>query len=309
MYKVDLASFNSIITSGDPCLSPGADNFPLHGMKSSSSVNSLNSQLKAAFSSPGAFDLPSISQNTLKTRVSVSLQESQLKLNSFVKSPVIDLINLNENARMVWNSLGVSNQCSWAQLSHALLQYFKTFASFERLLESQDLKFLLAKLNPNNNNDLEASRIMISLEQFEKFWPWFEQICTMISFILPLWVARTCNPDTPNNTTYLIHGFISKSKVIELLASVINVDGTFILRFSESRLGCLAVSYVDSGKFVHSLIEWFPDGFVVEIENKKKVKYPDLTELILKCKMFSNLFPNVNKNNAFTLVFADSSPD
>lgn len=88
-------------------------------------------------------------------------------------------------------------------------------------------------------------------------------------------------------------------------------SGVFLLRFSDSKPGQIAISYTDSktqdtsenneihGIIVsHCLVDITLDGYTLSLANTER-KYDTLKELLTDCKKLKKFYPNTPKATAF----------
>jgi len=95
----------------------------------------------------------------------------------------------------------------------------------------------------------------------------------------------------------LIYGLLSRDDATLNLKG--KAVGTFLLRFSDSNPGCIAVAFVDDNKQVaHALIRPEQQGFRILLADGDKL-YSSFPELIMKCRKLTILFPDVPKADAF----------
>ncbi|KAL4156576.1 hypothetical protein PRNP1_005606 [Phytophthora ramorum] len=140
----------------------------------------------------------------------------------------------------------------------------------------------------------------VSLHMFAAFWAWFRPLVDCILFSA-LW---------PHTEPRLLHGFLSKGACVSMLERA--PPGTFLLRFSETRLRCLVVAYVRDDQCVQFVpVTWQPEreGWFVALQGESNaggaesngVTFPTLQELILSVNVLKFLFPQTPKEAAFTL--------
>jgi hypothetical protein len=114
--------------------------------------------------------------------------------------------------------------------------------------------------------------------------------------------------------TPVVHGFIARDLAQSMLAQC--VVGTFILRFSDSNSGCLAIAYVmpvaaagGARKIDHFLIKLTPRGYALTLANKTELVYPTLSELLLKCQLLQFVYPGFDKRDIFQGGSDPAMPD
>ncbi|XP_034103397.1 signal transducer and transcription activator-like [Drosophila albomicans] len=137
----------------------------------------------------------------------------------------------------------VSDYGTWLELSTALNMKFT--ACTQRPLTADNLAFLHEKLvgrrfayitwNEFCKNPLPECRFT--------FWEWFYSVMRLIkNHLMPLWKAN------------LITGFFTKDRTqCELHCAE---PGTFLLRFSESKLGGISIAYVNEEQAITMLSPW-----------------------------------------------------
>ncbi|GMF46403.1 unnamed protein product [Phytophthora fragariaefolia] len=140
----------------------------------------------------------------------------------------------------------------------------------------------------------------VSLRMFSSFWGWFRPLVDCIVFSA-LW---------PHTEPRLLHGFLSKGACVSMLERA--PPGTFLLRFSETRLRCLVIAYVRDDRCVQFVpVTLQPDrgGWFVALQGEAAgegaecngVTFPTLQELILSVNVLKFLFPQSPKEAVFTL--------
>jgi len=102
----------------------------------------------------------------------------------------------------------------------------------QRSLSFQDLCFIyFTKFEIYNT--APSSTTIISVKQYEEFWSWFGPYLFKIRcqrYFLDLWLRG------------LICGFVNRNEAVQVLSQT-KIPGTFIIRFSESFPGILAIAY------------------------------------------------------------------
>ncbi|OWZ20348.1 hypothetical protein PHMEG_0005243 [Phytophthora megakarya] len=139
----------------------------------------------------------------------------------------------------------------------------------------------------------------VSLRMFAAFWAWFRPLVDCILYST-LW---------PHTEPRLLHGFLSKGACVSMLERA--PPGTFLLRFSETRVRCLVIAYVRDDQYVQFVpVTWQPvrGGWFVALQGETNsdaesngVTFPSLQELILSVNVLKFLFPHTLKAAAFTL--------
>ncbi|CAI5703722.1 unnamed protein product [Peronospora effusa] len=141
----------------------------------------------------------------------------------------------------------------------------------------------------------------VTLHMFAAFWAWFRPLVDCILYST-LW---------PHTEPRLLHGLLSKGDCIRMLERA--PPGTFLLRFSETRIRCLVIAYVREDLCVQFVpVTWHPErnGWFVALEAEVRktddsenngVTFSTLQELILSVNVLKFLFPQTPKGVAFTL--------
>lgn len=192
-------------------------------------------------------------------RMTVVINNSPITVST-LSSPVVVIVHVNQEpqacATIMWDNafseIGrdlfvVPDRVPWIKLSEAL--YLNCFAETKRGFTDSNRYFLYEKFFPNHNMIPEAE---ISWTKFCKdelpgfpftFWQWFYKIMKLIKErLLEPWNAD------------LIEGFISKAATTEKLQS--RPPGTFLLRFSDSIIGAITISYVNEYHQVDHILPW-----------------------------------------------------
>lgn len=145
-------------------------------------------------------------------------------------------------------------------------------------------------VNNNNSNVCKT----VSWEQFAKttlpmraftFFEWFYRALILVrEQLLSLY------------TDGLVHGFISSEHAEGLLLNC--VDGTFLIRFSETYCGAISVAYVEGRRF-DKLFPW-------DIDRLRKISLPHT----VKCSDFLlYLYPNIPKDDVFCKYYVTNQDD
>ncbi|XP_062138989.1 signal transducer and transcription activator-like [Drosophila sulfurigaster albostrigata] len=138
----------------------------------------------------------------------------------------------------------VSDYATWLELSIALNMKFT--ACTQRPLTADNLAFLHEKLMDRRFDAYITWNTFCKNRLPEctfTFWEWFYSVMKLIKdHLMPLWKAN------------LITGFITKDRTqCELLCAE---PGTFLLRFSESKLGAISIAYVNDQQAITMLSPW-----------------------------------------------------
>lgn len=184
---------------------------------------------------------------------------------------------------------------SWAELAAALSAKWRKDVGV--YLEEHHLEFIATMVpnsNNNNNNQLQQHPNSVSWEQFAKipmpardftFFEWFYRSLILVrEQLLSLY------------TDGLVHGFISSEVAEALLLDC--VDGTFLLRFSETYCGAISVAYVTERRFA-KLFPW-------DLDRLRKISLAHT----VKCSNFLlYLYPNVPKDEVFCKYYVTGEDD
>lgn len=170
----------------------------------------------------------------------------------------------------------VQNTVEWSKLRKVLSEKFcKDVGTYLRM---EHLDFLYRMIPEKTNTTT------ISWEQFAKislpmrnftFFEWFYKTLVLVREQLSL---MYCDE--------LIHGFISSDLAEKLLQNC--VDGTFLIRFSETICGAISITYKNNGE-IYKSIPWELD----------KLKNIHLSNTIKNTNKWQYLYPNKPKNEAF----------
>jgi len=176
-----------------------------------------------------------------------------------------------------WENIG-TNEVDWTVLEKEIIKHFNQhalkYAKSYRSLSKDDLTAIRTQLE-------EGKRFgKISYTAVKKRWHWFitlERIVQKIGYVWWQEEPRLCQ------------GIVSRTTSEHLLQG--QPKGTFILRFSESQAGFIAVDYVHSRRgVVHTLIDANGSRFKsFERVHDKNVEreHDTLPELIMSLSFFS----------------------
>ncbi|XP_060665175.1 signal transducer and transcription activator-like [Drosophila nasuta] len=149
----------------------------------------------------------------------------------------------NAFANVLRDPFVVSHYATWLELSAVLNMKFT--ACTQRQLTADNLAFLHEKLMGRRFAYITWNEFCKNPlpERTFTFWEWFYSVMKLIKdHLMPLWKAN------------LITGFITKHRTqFELLCAE---PGTFLLRFSESKLGGISIAYVNEQQSVTMLSPW-----------------------------------------------------
>uniref|UniRef100_A0A8C5PAU2 Signal transducer and activator of transcription n=1 Tax=Leptobrachium leishanense TaxID=445787 RepID=A0A8C5PAU2_9ANUR len=233
-----------------------------------------------------------------------------LKLNlEAVTLPFVVISNMSQFigawASILWFNLVSPNpkdltffskppSASWMLLAEALSWQFSCCT--KRGLNPEQLRMLGKKLcgtAPTQDSTVPWSKF--SKENMPKFpftfWTWFDAILSLVKLHLEnIW-----------NDGYVM-GFLSRNKEEELLKT--KMDGTFLLRFSESipegGITCSWVEHQENGTYAIRSVEPY---------TKRELSHIPLTEIIRKYQLMADenipenplkyLYPDIPKDRAF----------
>ena len=175
----------------------------------------------------------------------------------------------------------------WARVGEVLNMKFRAAVGSE--LNQEDLRFLAGKVFQNfsiSNYD----NLLLTFSQFSKdpllernftFWEWFYAI---------LKVTRDHLKDLWNKDNRVIYGFISRKKAEDLLVS--RPNGTFLLRYSDSELGCVSIAYVTEDRAGPAIL-------MIKPFNCRDLTIRSLVDRINDLKHLIYLYPDIPKNLVF----------
>ncbi|CAN0568869.1 unnamed protein product, partial [Ectocarpus sp. 12 AP-2014] len=142
----------------------------------------------------------------------------------------------------------------------------------------------------------------ISVEAFAKFSQWWARLMATLGIIRSDW-ART--------RPVRVHGFMSRVASKRLLMQ--RECGTFLLRFSESKMGALVISFTQPSVSVsrlsrvprslsvkHSLVEVKRGGrCCIQAEKGGMRCYASLHDFVRRIPELKKLYPDIPKEEAF----------
>jgi len=188
-----------------------------------------------------------------------------------------------------WENIG-TEEVDWSILEKELIKHFNQhalqYAKSYRSLSKDDLNAIRTQLEEGKKFG------KITFNAVKKRWHWFitlERVVQKIGYVWWQEEPRLCQ------------GIVSRSTSEQMLRG--QPKGTFILRFSESQAGFIAVDYVHSRRgVVHTLIDANGSRFKsferVHDRNIER-EYDTLPELILSLSFFRYVYPNINKKDVF----------
>eukprot|EP00456_Euglypha_rotunda_P092647 TRINITY_DN9763_c0_g1_i9.p1 TRINITY_DN9763_c0_g1~~TRINITY_DN9763_c0_g1_i9.p1 ORF type:complete len:614 (+),score=88.17 TRINITY_DN9763_c0_g1_i9:146-1843(+) len=141
-----------------------------------------------------------------------------------VSAPVS--FNLSGDAAVLWAQQFANRpSVAWHEFKPFISDFFVEAAKVHyRPLSEKDLEVIKSKV--------EVQSGVITKGSFFAFWPWMKASIATVALIRSEWCK-----DNPR----LIRGFISKETAVSLLTEENSQPGTFILRFSDSSPGQIAV--------------------------------------------------------------------
>lgn len=170
--------------------------------------------------------------------------------------PVVVIVHGNQEphawATVTWHNAFASpddllyqvpEKVSWRELGHVLSEKFRTCAG--RGLSKNNLDYLATKVarGPVDSDDVIITWNLFAKEPLPErsftFWEWFHSILKLTKeHLRELW-----NDDR-------IYGFVGKQNCVDLLLGShyheAKINGTFLLRYSETELGGITIAWVSS---------------------------------------------------------------
>jgi len=172
-------------------------------------------------------------------------------------------------------------EISWSQLCNTLQRHFlratrQAPTKPDRYLSRLDFQYFHCKFF--------GSKDIINLENFQRFWDWFGKSLQALRYqrhIKEMWQEG------------IIYGYMSKESVQD---SLLNQEpGVFLLRFSESQPGQLAIGYVGvMGDLKHYLI--IPQDIPPKKSFAEFLAESCQFLTLLQCTGFSNNKPSFKKS-------------
>jgi len=147
----------------------------------------------------------------------------------------------------------------------------------ERQLKRSEVEFLNKRMSskPIKNG-------IVTFELFKKFCKWWAP--TLATLI-------TLSSEWQREEPLILHGFISRAEAEGLLSEC--KEGYFLVRFSESRAGWLALSFNEKKRNAirrdHCLVSLDREGFTLFFGMDLKRTYETLGELVQKCRKLVKL--------------------
>lgn len=196
-----------------------------------------------------------------------------------------------------------SAEVSWGRLCEAIGRYFvrQVPGARDRPLQSSDFDLFASdealwsrEDGPSpkraaERQDGRVSDVLISRRKLTPFWRWFWQAATTLRRT-PAWSTGASG----------FAGFMRKDKALNLLSCA--EPGTFLVRFSTSKPGALAIHYVATsrsrrGQVVSGIVNVSRAG-ALSVENGRQT-FHDLDDLVLSTEQLRFLHPKVRKEDVF----------
>lgn len=138
------------------------------------------------------------------------------------------------------------------------------------------------------------SEVLISRKKLKPFWAWFWQAATTLRRT-PVWSKGEAGPASG------FAGFMRKDVALGLLSRA--APGTFLVRFSTSKPGALAIHYMATsrsrrGTVVSGIVNVSKAG-ALSVENGTQT-FHDLDDLVLSTEQLRFIHPNVRKEDVFS---------
>ena len=241
-------------SSGD--ILNGLGNMEFHAATRQVSVTFRNLQLKRIKRTEKK-GTESVMEEKFSVLFWTEFQVGELKFQVWTLSlPVVVIVHGNQEpqalATITWDNafaewgrppFRVPDKVSWAKMAEALNIKWTSQCGTNRSLTNDNIYYLACKAfrNPHLHRD-EFKNLVISWSQFCReplpdrsftFWEWFYRIMILTSNHLK----------GPWSEGYIM-GFVSKQEVEQILLDNLMVNGTFILRFSDSEIGGITIAYV-----------------------------------------------------------------
>lgn len=205
---------------------------------------------------------------------------------------------------------GKEGEVTWGRLCVAIGRYFerKVPGARERPLESRDFDLFAsdAALWRRKDGSLvsqaerkgfaSVSEMSVSRERLETFWLWFWQAVTTLCST-SAWSTGGLRGRAPG-----FAGFMRKDEALARLSG--KEPGTFLIRFSMSERGALAVHYTSTsrgrrrGELVGVIVQVSSAGELSIRDGKRP--YHDLDDLVLSLEQLRFLHPDVRKDDVFS---------
>ena len=135
---------------------------------------------------------------------------------------------------------------------------------------------------------------IVTFQHFKKFCKWWAPTLTTLITVSGEW--QSTDP-------VLVHGFVGRAAAEALLKA--EKGGVFLIRFSESRPGWLAITFNEKpshGTPDHCLVEVTQTGFTLLFKDKAKHTHPTLSSLVDRCPKLETLAGGNARKEAFASV-------
>ncbi|KAK7132393.1 hypothetical protein R3I93_018817 [Phoxinus phoxinus] len=244
------------------------------------------------------------------TEINITGCESPYSIQT-ISLPVVVIVHgsqeINAMATIIWDCafsepnripFVIPERVPWNQMCEALNSKFMSEVQTTRALDAYNRHFLAQKIFDQTDISEDFGNMLVSWAQFNKevlpgrnftFWQWFEGVIELTKKCLrDYWTAG------------LIFGFIGKQHIHRLLQSKVN--GTFLLRFSDSEMGGITIAYVgpiDNGGRKVQNIQPF---------TKKDLDSAGLGDRIRDISCIDYVYPDLLKTEVFKQFFTVLSP-
>ncbi len=184
------------------------------------------------------------------------------------ENEALRVLNGNEIGAKLWMTICVENEQKFAvksYLAEAITD--RLWETTNRNLQDSEQNFIKSLLPKDH----------VSLAEFSSFWTFYSacEALLLTPSLLPLWKSD------------FIHGFCGKEETLAALEK--SPSGTFILRFTTSAPGKLALSYTSNGKISHLMIAATGDDGGFLIGNSS---YASFNEILEKSRVFTHVHPD-----------------
>ena len=192
-----------------------------------------------------------------------------------------------------------------------------------RPLSSADLQFLAKSARLWGGQAPGEGNGTVTLQRFALFWGWFKVRQALLQTAHFAIRAHTPYPRMPSSNArpfpraqelvpvilrtglwgelrpVKLHGFLNNAQARDILCS--SAQGTFLMRFSESRAGSLVVAWVHESMSVNSvLVNVCVDGYQIMVGSKART-FRTLPHLLNSISVLQFLHPHHIKGDAFAL--------
>merc|ERR1712130_121641 len=297
------------LTSGE--ILNGQGNMEYHAATRQVSVTFRNLQLKRIKRTEKK-GTESVMEEKFSVYFWTEFQIGELKFQVWTLSlPVVVIVHGNQEpqalATITWDNafaewgrppFRVPDKVPWAKMAEALNMKWQSQCSTARSLTQENLYYLATKIFRNSGLNVEdLPGLHVSWSQFCReplpdrnftFWEWFYRVMNLTSNHMR----------GPWGEGYIM-GFVSKQRGDELLMS--KEHGCFLLRFSDSELGGVSISYVRQDQQQKAV-------FHVAPFTTKDLSQRSIGDTIFDLKEHLTIvYPNIPKD-AFKKFSAQSTP-